>query len=140
MGNGWKSFKRSVQVGWFSSLSQFDDGLTNNRYAGDNYTGNNVSAYAVGVDCSGFVSRCWGTSSKYGTSTIPNISTALSSLNDLRRGDCLNYAGHHVRLAAEDNPTVPFTFAKQAVSIGKYRIEHTILPILQTMNLEDTTI
>jgi len=96
----------SVPYKWggFSSLSQFDDGLTNNRYAGDNYTGNNVSAYAVGVDCSGFVSRCWGTSSKYGTSTIPNISTALSSLNDLRRGDCLNYAGHHVRLAAEDNP------------------------------------
>ena len=96
----------SVPYKWggFSSLSQFDNGLSSNLYAGDNYTGNNVSSYAVGVDCSGFVSRCWGTSSKYGTSTIPNISTALSSLNDLRRGDCLNYAGHHVRLAAEDNP------------------------------------
>ncbi|MCK4545716.1 SH3 domain-containing protein [candidate division WOR-3 bacterium] len=89
--------------GGFSSLNQFDDGLLADKYAGDIAT-SGVSVFAVGVDCSGFVSRCWDRSSKYGTSTLPNISTQLSSVNDLRRGDILNNASSHVRLVVEDNP------------------------------------
>ena len=96
--------KIPYQWGGFSSISQFDSGLAN-RYAGDNYTDkSSASYYCIGVDCSGYVSRCWGTSQKYSTSTIPNISEALPSYSDMQRGDCLNMPASHVRLCAEDYP------------------------------------
>lgn len=44
--------------GGFNTLSQINDGLAANKFAGDIHT-DGVSSYAVGVDCSGFVSRCW---------------------------------------------------------------------------------
>ncbi len=49
-------------------------------------------------DCSGFVLRCWGfTTHAYSTSTLYLISSQIP-WTDLRRGDILNWAGHHVRL------------------------------------------
>jgi hypothetical protein len=50
------------------------------------------------VDCSGFVSRTWGTTSKYGTSTLPGISTRLSSHLSMTTGDIYNLSGSHVVL------------------------------------------
>lgn len=50
-----------------------------------------------GHDCSGLVSRAWGLSSKYSTSTLPNISTP-TTLTTTQQGDILNRAGSHVRL------------------------------------------
>ena len=44
--------------GGFNTLSQYIDGLKSNKFAGDIHT-DGVSSAAVGVDCSGFVSRCW---------------------------------------------------------------------------------
>ncbi|MDZ7822444.1 MAG: hypothetical protein U5N26_11935 [Candidatus Marinimicrobia bacterium] len=38
---------------------------------------------------------------KYGTSTIGNVSTPLSSVNDLLPGDATNKAGNHIRLFVE---------------------------------------
>ncbi|MBN1232316.1 MAG: SH3 domain-containing protein [Candidatus Coatesbacteria bacterium] len=101
-----EGYKEKIPYQWggFSSIAGFDTGLAT-KYAGDNYTDKaSASNYCIGVDCSGFVSRAWGTTQKYGTSTIPNISEELPSYNDMKRGDCLNNAGSHVRLCAEDNP------------------------------------
>lgn len=56
-----------------------------------------VAACSKGVDCSGFVSRCWGLNQKESTSSLPNISTVIPR-NSLLSGDILNRAGKHVVL------------------------------------------
>ncbi|MFI5149661.1 MAG: T9SS type A sorting domain-containing protein [Bacteroidia bacterium] len=87
--------------GGFSSLSSFTSGLTSGKSAGDNdctTNGDCCESCALGVDCSGFVSHAWGLSTKYSTSTIPNISTAYSSASMVKQGDVFNLAGSHVRL------------------------------------------
>ncbi len=86
--------------GGFSSLSEFDEGIKNGVSAGDCDThGYGASpSCAVGVDCSGFVSRAWGLGTKYSTRTIPDISTEYPSYDDLKPGDVVDYPGHHVRL------------------------------------------
>ncbi|HNW91971.1 MAG TPA: fibronectin type III domain-containing protein, partial [bacterium] len=101
----------SVPYKWggFSSLETFSSQQLAGKYTGSDYT-SDVSwsdNYCVGVDCSGFVSRCWRLASKQGTSGLPTISTALASFDDMKTGDCVNYAGSHVRLfwKKEENGT-----------------------------------
>lgn len=101
--------KKGVPYKWggWTKLSTFLSGVSAGKYAGDNYT-SSVSwtdNYCVGVDCSGFVSRAWNLSTKYGTSTLPNISTAYSYFSSLKRGDIVNKASSHVRLVINDNPS-----------------------------------
>ncbi len=100
--------KQKVPYKWggFTSVPTFVAGVPAGKKCGDDYT-ESVSwtdLYCIGVDCSGFVSRCWDTSQKYGTSTLYQIATALPSFADMKRGDCLNLPSSHVRLCAEDNP------------------------------------
>lgn len=87
--------------GGFNTLSQFDAGLAANRYAGDIHT-DGVSSYAMGVDCSGFVSRCWKLTYHASTSYMPNITNQYASWDDLKPGDALHKVGH-VRLFVEKN-------------------------------------
>ncbi len=82
--------------GGFSTVAQFDAGLAIGRYAGDINTAG-VSGYAVGVDCSGYVSRCWQLSSHYSTSMMPSITTTLANWDLLKPGDGILKSGH-VRL------------------------------------------
>lgn len=83
--------------GGFSSLSDFYSGITYyNYYAGDIHT-SGVSSYAVGVDCSGFVSRCWQLSYHASTAYMPNITTQLSDWTKLKPADAILKPGH-VRL------------------------------------------
>lgn len=88
--------------GGFNTLAQFDAELLNGKFAGDINTAG-VSSYAVGVDCSGFVSRCWQMSYHASTSMMPNITTQYSSWDDLKPGDAIHKIGH-VRLFVEMNP------------------------------------
>ena len=55
-----------------------------------------VVGFATGVDCSGFVSRSWGIA-KRGTTGLGQVAKPIA-FNQLRPGDALNRAGHHVRL------------------------------------------
>lgn len=103
--------KQKVPYKWggFTSLSTFISGVPAGKKCGDDYT-ESVSwtdLYCIGVDCSGFVSRCWDTSQKYGTTTLWQIASVLPSFLQLKRGDCLNLPGSHVRLCAQDNPSGP---------------------------------
>ena len=82
--------------GGFSTLTQFKEGLQIGKYAGDINTAG-VSNYAVGVDCSGFVSRCWNLSYHSSTSDMPYITKQYSSWDDLKPGDAIHKVGH-VRL------------------------------------------
>ena len=110
--------------GGFSSLDQFDQGLLDGVSAGDSYThGNGAgSTCAVGVDCSGFVSRAWGLGRKYSTRSIPDISTQYASYSQLLPGDVVNYAGHHVRLVHTVNGNGSFLIIEASGSGTDWRV------------------
>jgi cell wall-associated NlpC family hydrolase len=92
------------QWGGDDTISLIEDGLAKGKVAGDiniyKIDGKEASrsSLAVGVDCSGFVSRIWEVIGKYSTSSsingLPTISTRLTSYNDLKPGDILNRSGH----------------------------------------------
>ncbi len=70
-----------------------------------------VASCATGLDCSGFVSRCWGRGDnfKLSTSMIPYVCSSITQ-PELTFGDAINDAGHHValfdHLASNGNPIV----------------------------------
>jgi hypothetical protein len=112
----WIAMGTNVSVpycwGGFSSLASFTTGLNNAKSAGDNdctTSGDCCESCALGVDCSGFVSRAWGLTTKQSTSTIPNISTAYSSPTQVLPGDVFNYASSHVRLVYKNNRNGTYT-------------------------------
>ncbi|MGP8215750.1 MAG: T9SS type A sorting domain-containing protein [Bacteroidia bacterium] len=87
--------------GGFSTLSSFTSGLTASKSAGDDDCttgGDCCESCALGVDCSGFVSRAWGLTTKYSTTTLTTISTAYSSPTQVLPGDIFDYSGSHTRL------------------------------------------
>ncbi|MCU7491651.1 MAG: T9SS type A sorting domain-containing protein [Ignavibacteria bacterium] len=79
--------------GGFCTLSAFSNGLLSGRYSGDINTAG-VSGYAVGVDCSGFVSRCWSLNYHCTTSGMPDITTQYSSWDEMKPGDAVLKNGH----------------------------------------------
>ncbi|MDP1994238.1 MAG: hypothetical protein Q8K40_03230, partial [Ignavibacteria bacterium] len=87
--------------GGFNTLAEYDAGLANGKFAADINT-DGVSSYAVGVDCSGFVSRCWQMSYHSSTSMMPEITTQYANWNDLKPGDAIHKIGH-VRLFVNRN-------------------------------------
>ncbi|MEW6104567.1 MAG: hypothetical protein AB1630_12260, partial [bacterium] len=58
---------------------------------------NEVPQRLAGIDCSAFASRCLEIA-RTNTTGLANISLRLSSRNDLKPGDMLNYVGNHVIL------------------------------------------
>jgi len=88
--------------GGFNTVSDFDAGIRNGRYCGDINTAG-VSSYAVGVDCSGFVSRCWQMSYHSSTSMMPDITTQYANWDMLKPGDAILIPGH-VRLFVNRTP------------------------------------
>lgn len=113
--------KRGYQPGWwipnrmntgvpymwggFCSLAEFDQGIKEGKYAGDIYThykranlGRARSNFAVGIDCSGFVSRCWNLPHHHSTRKLHEVSDVITDVNELRPGDILNKYNAHVYL------------------------------------------
>jgi hypothetical protein len=91
--------------GGFDTPESFDAGVRAGKAAGDVYTqdkrrlgGGAVSGDAVGIDCSGFISRCWKLPHKYSTSNLAEICQKLSSPAELRPADIMNTEGGHVIL------------------------------------------
>ncbi len=90
--------------GGFNTLDQFDAGLLEGKYAGDNAT-SGVSSACVGVDCSGFVSRCWTLPSHYSTRMMDDnitISYGDNNWSQIKPADAVHIPGH-VRLAVNNN-------------------------------------
>jgi len=93
------------QWGGFDSPAEFDRKLAVGFYAGDVYTDQKrlalddaVSTQACGIDCSGFISRCWRLDRSYSTRELPALCDELPSFSDLRTGDIVNKANDHVLL------------------------------------------
>ena len=89
------------------SPESFSAGVRAGKAAGDIYTiakrhggGKTVSRDAVGIDCSGFIGRCWKLTTRHSTESLPSICEKLSSPADLKPGDIMNNPGAHVLLFA----------------------------------------
>lgn len=92
--------------GGFDTPKTFLEGLEKGKKAGDianSYKIRNddaaVSQGSVGVDCSGFVSRCWGLCKPVSTRDLPTISDSVT-WDELRLGDILLKRGHVVMFVA----------------------------------------
>lgn len=103
--NGWwkpgeMQYGMPYQWGGFDTPSTFLSKIHSGWAAGDIATANKraqgdaaVSRRAAGVDCSGFVSRCWRLSRPYSTAQLPEISYPIA-WSDLKPGDILLTQGH----------------------------------------------
>ena len=99
--NGWwepgKEMKgMPYQWGGFDSPRKFLESLERSEFAGDISTSSKralgdegTSLNACGIDCSGFVSRCWRLERPYSTKELPSISRKLKSSLLLKAGDIL---------------------------------------------------
>jgi len=115
--HGWKADEPAhglpYQWGGFSSIDgynlssphNFDEQYTGTgayegrvHFAGDIYT--EYCSRACGLDCSGFVSRCWNSPIKQGTYTLPSLSSPIR-FDELQKGDILNIPYYHVILFKE---------------------------------------
>jgi hypothetical protein len=92
--------------GGFDTPESFLAGLRRGRAAGDVYTVEKrrlleagVSEEAVGIDCSGLISRCWRLPKAYSTRTLQTLCDPIA-IADLRPGDILNTNNSHVLLFA----------------------------------------
>ncbi|MGL5019408.1 MAG: hypothetical protein ACRDBP_14835 [Luteolibacter sp.] len=63
-----------------------------------------VSAESCGIDCSGFVSRCWNLKRPYSTRELPGICDPLGSWQELRPGDILLNDRHVVLFVSWKTP------------------------------------
>ena len=93
------------QWGGFDTPETFLAGLTEGKAAGDVCTPEKrrlldaaVSAQAVGIDCSGFVSRCWNLPRAYSTRTLTSLCDPVNDFTELKPGDILNASNSHVFL------------------------------------------
>lgn len=79
--------------GGFDSIADFDAGIENARYGGDIITKrdipNGVSDEAVGVDCSGFVSRCLDLPRQYSTHELPDLMVPIAIREPLKKADLI---------------------------------------------------
>lgn len=87
--------------GGFDSPETFLKGLADGKKAGDVATrwkrtnGDAVvSDESVGIDCSGFISRCWMLPKPYSTRELPLICNPLQTWDELKTGDILLKEGH----------------------------------------------
>jgi len=117
---GWTTGEKNIGVpyqwGGFSSIPDFN--LTNPKDFNDQYTGaglyedlvhfagdiytdkNTVCPRACGVDCSGFVSRCWNLPVKHYTRNLEIVAHPIK-FEELKPGDILNVPNYHVILFKE---------------------------------------
>lgn len=121
--------------GGFDTPKKFDAGIKAGKGAGDLYTsekrrlgGKAVSGDVVGVDCSGFVSRCWKLTEKHSTSTLNSVSRKLASASELKPGDAMNTSGGHVLLFVKWlNPEQTRALFYEAAPFSKTRAsEHEV--------------
>lgn len=93
--------------GGFDTPETFDAALCEGKAAGDVGTAEKrrllddaVSRHAAGIDCSGFVSRCWKLPRSFSTREIAALCDPIADPADMRPGDIFNRHNAHVLLFA----------------------------------------
>ena len=137
----WIPGQRNVGVpyqwGGFSTPEDFDRGLREGKYAGDVYTAAKrrlldagVTNSAVGVDCSGFVSRCWRLPRSYSTRELPQLCRPVKPPAELQPGDIFNRHNAHVQLFAgwadPERTTARVYEAKARVQISEVPVQQIL--------------
>lgn len=91
--------------GGLDTPESFDAGIRAGRAAGDVYTPAKrrlddaaVSSAAVGIDCSGFICRCWKLRNRYSTNSLGEICHKLPNASILEPADIMNQPHGHVLL------------------------------------------
>lgn len=91
------------QWGGFDTPESFLEGIAAGKKAGDvgdaakrKLGDAGTSAESCGIDCSGFVSRCWNLSRPYSTRELHQICDPLETWDDLQPGDILLNKQHVV--------------------------------------------
>lgn len=86
--------------GGFDTPASFLSGIAAGKKGGDiantykvNADNAAISHESVGIDCSGFISRCWGLDRHYDTRDLPALCDPIA-WEDLRMGDILLKNGH----------------------------------------------
>jgi hypothetical protein len=103
----WRVNEQNVGVaykwGGDDTPASFGAGIRAGRAAGDVYTWKKrrlddagVSDASVGIDCSGFICRCWKTQKRYSTSSLADVCKKLSSVTMLQPADIMNQRRGHV--------------------------------------------
>jgi len=90
--------------GCHGSLPQIAAQIGAGRLAGNVCTRNDPRPDVTGVDCSAFVSACWGLATHFSTMAIPSIAREVGNPWDLLPGDALNKPGSHVMLFMRFTP------------------------------------
>ena len=106
------------QWGGFDTPESFLEKISAGHKAGDIASGlkrtmgdAGTSAESCGIDCSGFVSRCWGLKRPYSTARLPEICDPLGAWSDLQPGDILLNDKHvvlFVKWAVPDKELVAY--------------------------------
>ena len=80
-----------------TTLEEFDEGVKAGKLAGNVPEDKKrpVSYHAVGVDCSGLLTICWGLPKKIATRDIPQYADVVPSLGEIRQGDIFAKVGSH---------------------------------------------
>ncbi len=123
--------------GGFSTPAEFHAGLRRGGYAGDVCTGEKrrlgdsaVSKHAVGIDCSGLVSRCWKLERAYSTKELPSLCVPLAFFAELKAGDILNSPENHVLIfKAFADATKQRIFAYEAGSPPTWKVLLNSIPL-----------
>ncbi len=120
-------YNQQVPYKWGGTdiLAVFDAGIAAGQYAGDIHT-DGSSSYARGVDCSGFVCRCWKTTIDYSTYMMDDpaygpITLPYTSWDDLQVGDAVHKHGH-VRMAIGTLPGGEVLVVESAGSSTGWRV------------------
>jgi hypothetical protein len=124
--------------GGFHTLDQYDSGLLNNKYAGDIAT-SGVSSAAVGVDCSGYVSRCWKLIKHYSTTDMNSNTTLFTKILDWNQflpADAMHKVGH-VRLGVARNADGSILAVEAAGSSTGWKVDYRNYTLA---NLSDYTL
>ena len=88
-----------MRLCYVDTPERYNQHMAENRAAGDTDS-HAVESCSSGVDCSGFVTRCWGFTDpgqRFETSSLPAISFEINILQ-LQAGDILNKPHRHVAL------------------------------------------
>lgn len=139
--NGWwqvGSPARGMPYQWggFDTPRQFLESLNRGEFAGDISTSekrrlgdDGTSEEACGIDCSGFVSRCWRLSRPYSTAQLPEICIPLKSWRQLAAGDILLNDKHVLLFAGWDPNRHGAVLAYEAGPFPVWRVNAASIPI-----------
>jgi hypothetical protein len=111
----WRAGQKNIGLpymwGGFDTPESFDAGVRAGKAAGDIYTAEKrrllddaVSRHAVGIDCSGFISRCWQLPRSYSTRELATLCEPVIDLAKVLPGDIFNLHNAHVVLFAAWEP------------------------------------